>query len=276
METAVNGYAITDREFRTFQNFIYKETGIFLPEGKRTLLVTRLSKRLTDLNLSGFSEYHAYLTESSDNSQEIIRMINRITTNKTDFFREDHHFMFLRTAAFPSYIESGKKNIRIWSAGCSTGEEPYSIAMEVAHTFGMIPRVDVKILATDLDTEVLRKAESGVYNESRTKPIREEYLNEYCEPLPDGSCKIKQPIKHLITFRRFNLMTPSFPFRKDFDIIFCRNVLIYFTKEDRKNLILKLRNILRPGGYLLLGHSESLLNQDFGLTHIRSTVYQKR
>ncbi|MEW5816299.1 MAG: protein-glutamate O-methyltransferase CheR [Spirochaetota bacterium] len=268
-------YTISDREFKLFQELIYRETGIFLPAEKKLLLVSRLSKRLRALGLSNFSRYYDYLHASPDTAQELIMMINRITTNKTDFFREPHHFEYLKNELFPQFKRDNQKNIRIWSAGCSTGEEAYSLALTVAEIFGEKPVEDIKILATDLDTSVLEWAEKGIFTPERVTPIPKLLLAKYMSKLNDGSWEIKTTIKRMIYFRRLNLITPKFPFTHGFDIIFCRNVLIYFKKEDRFALIEKLHSVLRENGCLFLGHSESLLNNNLGFQLLRNTIYRK-
>jgi chemotaxis protein methyltransferase CheR len=267
-------YTIKPEEYKLFQKFIHEKAGIYLSDEKEVLLVSRLSKRLKELGLKDFSAYYKLLN-TPEGSAELIQMINRVTTNKTDFFRENHHFDFLLTKVFPHYRESGKTNIRIWSAGCSTGEEPYTLAMITASFFGETPREDIKILATDLDTSVLQHAGQGLYLNDKIEPVPPEYRDRYLSRKDKLTWEIKPSIKKFITFRRLNLIRDNFPFKYGFDIIFCRNVIIYFTKEDKQNFVARASTVLRPQGYLFLGHSESLLNEHQGFKPVFSTAYQK-
>ncbi|HWR68124.1 MAG TPA: protein-glutamate O-methyltransferase [Desulfomonilia bacterium] len=271
-------YDISDKEFQLFREIIYRETGIHMSERKRNLVVARLSKRLRALNLRGFSEYHQYLKDSSDAEDEIIHLINRITTNKTDFFRERHHFDLLRNEIFPPIIEAarngGERRLRIWSAGCSSGEEPYSIAMTVSDVFQEERGWDIKILATDLDTDVLSKASRGVYTSQQITPVPMGSLSKYFVRTPEGY-EAGQNLKNLITFRKLNLMDATFPMKKPFDIIFCRNVMIYFNEETKAELIRKFHLNLKGKGYMFVGHSESLMYMKHLFRFLKHTVYEK-
>ncbi|MCD6569405.1 MAG: protein-glutamate O-methyltransferase, partial [Deltaproteobacteria bacterium] len=255
-------FNITDKEFKVFQGMIHESTGIYLSEKKRGLLVARLSKRLRALNLKTFGQYYKYLQHSPNASDELIRLINRITTNKTDFFREKHHFDFLYNELLPSIIDkgerSGRRRLRIWSAGCSSGEEPYSIAIVTTNAFKNKKGWDVKILATDLDTDILRKATEGIYPAQTVSPIPQEYISRFFKKI-NGAYHVKDEIKGMIVFRRLNLMDPAFPMKGPFDIIFCRNVIIYFDLNTKINLISKFYNLLKEDGYIFVGHSESLM-----------------
>ncbi len=271
-------YDISDKEFQLFREIIYRETGIHMSERKRNLVVARLSKRLRALNLRGFSEYHQYLKDSSDAEDEIIHLINRITTNKTDFFRERHHFDLLRNEIFPPIIEAerngGERRLRIWSAGCSSGEESYSIAMTVSDVFHEERGWDIKILATDLDTDVLSKASRGVYTSQQITPVPMGSLSKYFVRTPEGY-EAGQNLKNLITFRKLNLMDATFPMKKPFDIIFCRNVMIYFNEETKAELIRKFHLNLKGKGYMFVGHSESLMYMKHLFRFLKHTVYEK-
>jgi chemotaxis protein methyltransferase CheR len=249
-----------------------------MTEKKRNLVVARLSKRLRALNLSNFSEYYEYLTTSSNASDELNNLINRITTNKTDFFREKHHFDFLVNEIFPTFLDtarkSGMRRLRIWSAGCSSGEEPYSIAMTVADFFKDERGWDLKILATDLDTDIIMKASKGVYSSQQITPVPINYLSKYFVRTSQGY-EVSPNIKSMIAFRKLNLMDPSFPMKKPFDIIFCRNVMIYFDEETRKDLVIKYHNHLNDIGYMFVGHSESLMYMKHLFKFLKHTVYIK-
>ena len=271
-------FSITEKEFQLFRDIIYHQTGIQMTEKKRNLVVARLSKRLRALNLSNFSEYYEYLNTSSNASDELNNLINRITTNKTDFFREKHHFDFLVNEVFPSYIDAAKKGgqrrLRIWSAGCSSGEEPYSLAMTIADFFKDERGWDLKILATDLDTDILMKASKGVYSSQQITPVPMGYLSKYFVRSSQGY-EVSPNIKAMIAFRKLNLMDPTFPMKKPFNIIFCRNVMIYFDDETKKDLIKKYHGQLTDNGYMFVGHSESLMYMKHLFKFLKHTVYLK-
>lgn len=271
-------YEITEKEFQLFKDIIYRQTGINMSEKKRNLIVARLSKRLRALNLNNFSEYYKYLSENLNTGDEIINLINRITTNKTDFFRESHHFDFLLNEIFPALIRDGytrrERRLRIWSAGCSSGEEPYSIAMTVCEAFKEERGWDIKILATDLDTEVLMKASRGAYPSQAVSPVPIGYLSKYFERTAQGY-EVDQKVRSMVTFRKLNLMEPSFPMKRSFDIIFCRNVMIYFDDETKRTLLRKFYNHLNDGGFMFVGHSESLMYMKDIFRFLKHTVYQK-
>lgn len=271
-------YNISDKEFQLFRDIIFRETGIHMSDRKRNLIVARLSKRLRALNLNGFSEYYEYLNENPEAGNEIINLINRVTTNKTDFFRERHHFEFLMENVYPAYIEEAKRGrerrLRIWSAGCSSGEEPYSIAMTISEAFQNERGWDIKILATDLDTEILSRASRGTYSSQQIIPIPMGYITKYFDRTPDGYTT-NQNIKNMISFRKLNLMDLSFPMKKPFDIIFCRNVMIYFNDTTKADLVKKFHANLKENGYMFIGHSESLMYMKHLFKFLKHTVYQK-
>ncbi|HPI93632.1 MAG TPA: protein-glutamate O-methyltransferase [Deltaproteobacteria bacterium] len=271
-------YSISDKEFQLFREIIYRETGIHMSDRKRNLVVARLSKRLRFLNLKNFSEYYQYLKESSDAGNEIINLINRVTTNKTDFFREKHHFEFLHDEVLPTLIEVARKGrerrLRIWSAGCSSGEEPYSIAMTVSDALREERGWDIKILATDLDTEILSKAARGVYSSQQIAPVPVNYITKYLVRTVEGYEASKE-IKNMITFRKLNLMDRLFPMKRSFDVIFCRNVMIYFNEETKSDLVQKFHLHLKDMGLMFIGHSESLMSMKHLFKFLKHTVYQK-
>lgn len=268
METVniVTQFQINDTEFELLRKLIKELTGINLSDQKKMLVVSRLSKRLRELNLSSFTSYYNYVTKHKDGRQELNHLINRITTNKTDFYRERHHFEFLKDVLLPRLYEEGRKSgrlkLRIWSAGCSSGEEPYTIAITLKEFFKHKPGWDIKILATDLDTEMLDKAVKGVYSEHVVAPIPPEYLCTYFKKgigANKGLFLIKESLKEIITYRKHNLVTEELSARNPFDIIFCRNVIIYFDEATKLKIIDSFYENLKSGGYLFLGHSESLL-----------------
>ncbi len=271
-------FDITDKEFQKFREMIYDQTGIDLSERKKRLVIARLSRRLRALNLSSFTEYYDFLTSSEDSQTELVHLINRITTNKTDFFREKHHFDFLSNELFPVIIgaaeKSGQKRLRIWSAGCSSGEEPYTLAMTVHNSFKNLRGWDIKILATDLDTDILSRAAAGVYPTQTVAPIPPEYLRSYFRQTREGY-EVVPELKNMIAFRKLNFMSPSFPMKRPFDIIFCRNVIIYFDAETKATLMGKFHHHLKDNGYMFIGHSESLMGMKDKFKYMKNTIYQK-
>lgn len=282
MSLKVETFRISDREFDLLRNLIKGLTGISLSDQKKSLIISRLSKRLRALGLTSFTGYYSYITEDLEGRQEIDHLINRITTNKTDFYREQHHFEFLEEVLLPQIheygVESGKRKLRVWSAGCSSGEEPYTIAITLKEFFKDKPSWDVKILATDLDTEILEKAKKGVYGQQVVAPIPPEYLRTYFKKgvgANDGLFLVKDILKELIVFRKFNLVTEEISPKQPFDIIFCRNVIIYFDAETKIRVINSLSNALGNNGYLFLGHSESLMGNEGRVKLIGNSMYHR-
>jgi chemotaxis protein methyltransferase CheR len=272
------GFDLTEKEFLLFKDLIYRETGISMSDKKKKLIVARLSKRLRILQLSSFTEYYQYLQESPDAEEEIVNLINRVTTNKTDFFREKHHFDFLMSELFPQMISEGRRNgmhkLRIWSAGCSSGEEPYTLAMTILEAFKAERGWDIKILATDLDTEILQKAIAGVYPTQAITPVPREYLSRYFNRTGENYA-VSDACKSLISFRRLNLMDEAFPLKNPFDIIFCRNVIIYFDAQTKDSLLTRYHKHLKNNGHIFIGHSESLMHLKSKFRYLKHTIYQK-
>jgi len=284
VKTAGNGgyernfvsFEITDKEFSSSAELIYRLTGIYITDKKRQLVISRLTKRLKFFGFGTFSEYYDFLHDPAG-VIEVREFINQITTNKTDFFREAHHFDFISDTMLPGLHNQNERSVRFWSAGCSTGEEPYTLAiilLETIESFKSRGSWDVKILATDLDTNVMKRTVAGVYEEAKLKPISSALRTKYFSPAGPGLFEAKPILKNLITVKRLNLMDP-YPFKKGFNGIFCRNVLIYFTQEDRKRVVNKMHAHIRPGGFLFLGHSESLLADSMGFRNLGHTIYQK-
>ncbi|TAL29783.1 MAG: chemotaxis protein CheR [Spirochaetes bacterium] len=265
-----------DRDFAKFRDIIYEESRIKLSEMKKALVQARLMMRLRELRLSDYGEYYDYLQENYD--AEIVNLINCITTNKTDFFRESKHFDFLREVVFPQFRASGKKKMRIWSAGCSTGEEPYTIAICVLDFFGGVPQEDIKILATDIDTAVLGVAEKGVYKESILETVERETARRYFlrgTGVNEGKYRVRDEVKSLVRFRKLNLLEEHYPMSGPFDAIFCRNVIIYFDKDTQRTLFDRFHRYVADDGYLFVGHSETLAGVTDKFTFIKSTIYRK-
>jgi chemotaxis protein methyltransferase CheR len=276
-------YTITEAEFEIFRALIREQTGIVLSDRKRQLICTRLSGRLRHYGYTSFQQYHDHLMREDPEGAELRCMLNAMTTNKTSFFREEHHFSFLEERVLPSVSRRGERlgtavPLRLWSAACSTGEEPYSIAMTLRRE-PMPPYIrDVRILASDIDTDVLAFAERAIYPEDRVGKIppallRRSFLRGRGQN--EGTYRVRPELRQLVTFRRINFQDPSWPISAVFDCIFCRNVVIYFDKETQERLMHRLLNYLRPGGFLFLGHSESMLGMKVGLNCLGKTMYQK-
>ncbi len=268
-------YTISTEEFQRFRTLIYDESGISLGDPKRSLLASRLSKRLRDLGLETFSEYYENVM-GEPTREEFTRMLDLISTNKTDFFREPKHFDFLRGQIL-SELESSRR-IRIWSSACSSGEEPYTIAITLYEHVANPSQWDFKILASDLSTRVLAKAASGIYDEDRVRDVppdvvKRHFLRGRGESV--GQLKVKPHLAAMIRFRRLNLMDDYFPIKSPLDVIFCRNVMIYFDRLTQEKLVNKFHRYLKPGGYLFIGHSESLQWVAHPFKSLAPTIYQK-
>ena len=272
-------FQFSDADFRSLVALARERTGISLSDSKRNLIYSRLSRRLRALGMTSFRSYREYLN-SPDGEQEIESFINSISTNLTKFFRESHHFDHLRDRVAQPFSQatSGKsgQRLRIWSAGCSTGEEPYTIAAVLRRAVPDVERHDVRILATDIDTEVLSKGASGEYPAASIDDIPENYRSLF---QPKGSrgtaLVISDELKSLISFRHLNLMEHPWPMRGLFDAIFCRNVMIYFDGPTKATLIDRFVEQLKPGGWLYIGHSESLLGTHNHLSHAGRTIYRR-
>ena len=274
---------LSDREFELFRRLVYERTGISLGPHKRHLLRARLGRRLRALGCATFSEYYQYLMDpGAGGAEEMRAFINAITTNKTDFFREAHHFQFLGGPwAAGRRLEgdrSGRRRLRFWSAACSSGEEPYTLAIVLNEARLAPPLWDTRILASDIDTNVLAQTESGVYSMERTAPIPRDLLRRYFlhRDGPAGEeVRVRPQLQQLLTVRRLNLADPVWPIRSRFDVIFCRNALIYFDRTMQKNILERLVSLLEPGGLLFLGHAESVFGLIDGLAHLGNTIYAR-
>lgn len=270
------------KEFAKFRELIFQKSGISLHDGKRELVRTRLGARLRELGISSYGEYYD-LVAGDPTGNELVLMLDSISTNLTSFFRENGHFEFIRKQVVPEMIKrhqsSGQKELRIWSAGCSSGEEPYTLAFTLNEALRNMKGWTLKILATDISTQMLQRAASGKYIREKIKTVPSDMLKRYMDKVGDSGNEIyvvKPEIRKLIQFKRFNLMTPQFPFKKKFDFIMCRNVMIYFDKSTQETLVNKYYDTLAPGGYLLIGHSESLTGVSHRYKYIKPTVYKKQ
>lgn len=268
---------ISDREFRLLRELIYAHTGIALSDHKRALVCSRLARRLRHRGLSSYSEYYELLTNADPDGRELMEMVNAITTNKTDFFREPHHFQFLSQQVFPALRATRRRRIRLWSAAASTGEEPYSLAITVSEAFPAV-EYDVKILATDIDTHVLERAVRGVYPAEAINAVPEDLRARYfLKGIHDngGLVRVKPLLQSFIRFRRLNLIDEPWPMQGPFDVILCRNVLIYFDKDTQRRTVARLSEIVRPGGYLLLGHAEAIHGFEQVFRTTGHSIYQR-
>ncbi len=271
-----SGFAIRDHEFREIRQFLYDETGISLGDSKQDMVCSRLAKRLRHHGLRSFDEYLRLVREGD--AAERQEFINCLTTNKTDFFRESHHFDFLRDTVIP-YARGKGKRLRIWSAGCSTGEEPYTLAMTLREHCPASDGWDVRILASDIDTAVLAATERGVYAADRVADVPVALLHKYFRRgagANTGKVAAKPELRELITVRQVNLMEDPWPFRTRFDVIFCRNVVIYFDRETQRRLLTRFAAHLDPRGYLVLGHSENMHWMADTFAPLGGTVYRPR
>jgi chemotaxis protein methyltransferase CheR len=269
-------FRFTDRDFQYLRQLVNRETGIVITAAKREMVYSRLSRRLRALNLTDFEDYCRVLEE--DEQGELNAFINAITTNLTSFFREPHHFDHLQNTVVPDLLNknAASRRIRIWSAGCSTGEEPYSIAMAIAEV--LPDDWDCRILATDIDTDVLMKAERGIYPLERVASLPQSRLKRWFSRgsgANQGLTRVVRELREMITFRRLNLMG-EWPVNGPIDILFCRNVVIYFDKETQRCIFDKFAERMEENSRLFIGHSESLFKITNRFELIGQTIYRKR
>jgi chemotaxis protein methyltransferase CheR len=265
---------LSDEDFAQIRTLVKATTGISLGENKRDLVINRLAQRVRGLQMRSYSQYVQYL-ETDAGRPEMVNMINRITTNKTDFFREKHHFDYLRATVLPQLEKQDRGAIRLWSAGCSSGQEPYSLAITLREYFMSKGKWQLKILATDLDTNILQKAAEGVYDAEQLAAVPLSSLPRYFRKLADGRYAVKPILQQMVVFRKFNLMTPQYKIKMPLDIIFCRNVMIYFDEQAKKEMISKFAGLLQPKGYLFIGHSESTAMSKDEFVNVGPTIYRK-
>ena len=272
---------VSDHEFALFQKLIYSKAGIHLAPAKKTLLEARLTRRLRELGLDSFAAYYQKVL-AVDDSEELIILLNRIATNETHFFREPKQFEFLGNHIIPAWQSqghgaTGTRSIRVWSAACSTGEEPYSIAMMLWECFAPGSGWDFQILATDLSTRVLAAAGAAVWPIAKASEIPDEYLKKYMLKgigEQNGKMKAGAELRSTIRFERLNLNEEHYPIDGNFDLIFCRNVLIYFDAQSRAGAITRLIDHLAPSGYLFVGHAESLHSVTDRVRFVLPTIYR--
>jgi chemotaxis protein methyltransferase CheR len=274
--------ALSNRDFARMSRLIYDECGIKMPDVKRTMLEARLGRRLRSLGLHSFGEYCDYLFSREGMECELVIMIDLVTTNKTDFFREPQHFDHMLLKVLPDWASNGndlpERKFKVWSAGCSTGEEPYTLAM-VLNEFALeFPGFDYSVLATDISTRVLETAMRGVYEEEKIEPVPQPLKRKYLlrsKERASGLVRIAPEIRAKVRFRRLNFMDADFGITDKFDIIFCRNVVIYFDRPTQERLLNKFCGHLATGGYVFMGHSETLNGLDVPLAMTHPTVYRK-
>ena len=275
---------ITDREFNLLSDFIYAELGIKMPYSKKTLLESRLQKRLRAKLISSFREYCDYLFSEKGAHEELVHMIDLVTTNKTDFFREDYHFEHLAGVVAPELVRTTgagvSRKFAAWSAGCSSGEEPYTMSMVLSEFAHRHPGLgfDYTIFATDISTRMLQHAAEGTYREERIQPVPEGLRRKYLLRSRDrsrGLVRIIPELRERVRFSRLNFMDDDFGFKEPLDVIFCRNVVIYFDRATQEKLFSKFCRHLSPGSYLFIGHSESLNGFSLPLEKVGPAVYRR-
>jgi len=281
-------YSLNEREFQLFRSLIHSRTGIWLRDGKQIMLASRLGRRLRHYGMTSFAEYYQLL-QAGGNEGEIGELINCVTTNKTSFFREQHHFDFLAQTVVPEILSSPTrshaKTISIWSAACSTGEEPYSIAITLQEALRG-PRAysassgwQIHITASDIDTRVLETAQQGIYDSNILDSVPLDCQKRYFlrgKGTMEGCVKVKDTLKSMVEFQRINLMDAVWPLKGPFDVIFFRNALIYFQQETQDAFLRRMARLLRPRGYLFLGHSEHIPWLHDLLEPLNKTMYRLR
>ncbi|NQZ79763.1 MAG: protein-glutamate O-methyltransferase CheR [Colwellia sp.] len=271
--------SLNNAEFNFLCTFVYDSTGIVLNEGKREMLYRRLSRIIREKKLDSFSSYCRLLKKQPEQERDFF--INAITTNLTSFFREQHHFDYISQHELPRIIKNGQANnkrLRIWSSASSTGEEPYSIAITLCEAMkAVMTQWDIKILATDIDSDVLAKGQSGIYELSRIEDIPMKFKKKYFQRGDrenSSNIKVSQVLQQLITFKHLNLLH-EWPMKGPFDIIFCRNVIIYFDHKTQQELFARYYELLKPGGLLMLGHSENLGQYQQYFENVGRTIFRK-
>ena len=278
VQAPVPGDRISKRNFDKLARFIYDYSGIKMPPTKLTMLEGRLRRRLRATNHSTFDDYCDFLFNDGGLEHETIYLIDVVTTNKTDFFREAKHFDFMQTVALPALANSGIRTIRAWSAACSTGAEPYTMAMVLGEFTEERGDLNYSILATDLSTDVLQTARRGIYPQDLVQPVPSALQRKYVMTAKKpgrGDVRVSPKLRSKIGFARLNLMDEKYPIGDLMQIIFCRNVLIYFDKQTQQGVLSRLCDCLAKGGYMFIGHSESITGFDLPLKQVSNTVFQK-
>jgi len=272
---------LTSGDFNLLSRFIYDQCGISLVPAKKTMLEARLQKRLRNLGLRSFRDYCDYLFSPRGSELEKVLMIDLVTTNKTDFFREPDHFDYLVNRVLPEWQErrgdNGSRKLMLWSAGCSTGEEPYTLAMVLSEA-AKRQRLNFQIMATDISSSVLEKAKLAIYDEDRVLPVPEIMKKNYLlrsREHSSGLVRIAPELRAKVRFRRLNFMDADYGIREPLDIIFCRNVIIYFDRQTQEEVLNRFYRQLAPGGTIFMGHSETLNGLDVPFVMVAPTVYRR-
>lgn len=270
---------MSDKDFRRLSSFITEHTGIKLPDVKKVMLQSRLQKRLRELNMDNYKDYVDFVFSEEGVQNEIIHMLDVVSTNKTDFFREPVHFEFLEKNVLPEYVRQFpvSRQMKIWSAGCASGEEVYTIAITLHECKDHYPGFDYQILGTDISTDILQKAVNAVYKEEKVETVPVKLKKKYLLRSKNRNLKkvrIVPELRNKASFKRLNFMDTTYNnITEEFDVIFCRNVLIYFNRDTQEKVINKLCTKLRKGGYFFIGHSESIMGMDVPLKQIQPTIF---
>jgi chemotaxis protein methyltransferase CheR len=270
--------SLSAANFQRLSAFIHEHIGIKMPPSKKTMLEGRLRRRVRHCGLSTLNDYCEFLFAGEAAGDEIVQLFDAVTTNKTDFFREPSHFDFVVKTALPGFVSEGRRDIRAWSAACSIGAEPYTLAMVLDAFCNSRRGMDYAILATDLCTEVLEQALAGIYPKAMIDPVPEAMRRRYVRVARDPErevVRIAPALRAKLSFQRLNLMDARYPAPRDLDLLFCRNILIYFDKPTQAAVLQRLAQHLRPGGYLFLGHSETIVGVDLPVRTVAGTVFQR-
>ncbi|OHE69884.1 MAG: hypothetical protein A2413_05695 [Treponema sp. RIFOXYC1_FULL_61_9] len=270
---------LSDKEFRDVARLMYERFGIHLTEQKRTLVAGRLTKRIRNLGLANIGEYLVRV-HADKTGAELTELVDRITTNHSFFYREKDHFEFLVSDVLTAIKARRERDagfsLRVWSAGCATGEEPYTIAMAIREFLGATANTaDWGVLATDLSLAALREAIKAVYADNRVRELPAAWRSSYLEKRGEDEWAIKEDLRRAVMFKRLNLMNENYPFKGLFDVVFCRNVMIYFDPPVRRALVDRIYRYVKPGGYLFVGHSESLPRETCPFDYVRPAIYRK-
>jgi len=270
---------LSSRDYRRLCELVYAEAGIHLGHEKRTMLEVRIKRRLKELEIGSYGEYCNYLFGPKGKKEEVVSLIDVVTTNKTDFFREPRHFEILSSRALAEMNERAEgRPLLLWSAGCSTGEEPYTLAMVSSEYALTHPGFRFRILATDISTAVLDKAVKGIYSQAVVAPVPDALKRRYLLRSRDRSnelVRVSPELRHLVEFRRLNLMDADYGIYEKADAVFCRNVMIYFDRATQEAILGKIVRQLVPGGYLFMGHAESLHEMNLPLTSVAPALYRR-
>ncbi len=278
-EHVIKSFSISDKEFRLISKLVYDLFGIVLTDKKKTLVIGRLQSELKKMGFKSFHEYHNHLLNDKS-GKSLLTLIDKISTNHTFFFREADHFDFFEKEALPtmlSFLKSkGENELRIWCAGCSSGEEPYTLKMLINDYFGKSNQWNVKLLSTDISNTALEKAVRGVYKKENIKNIPKPLLQKYFANNNDETWTVKNTLKDNMFFKRLNLMQQDYPFNRKFHIIFCRNVMIYFDSQTRNELVGRFARYMTPEGFLFIGHSETIGRNNNNFQYIKPALYRKK